>query len=304
MYALVLLLASVLFLGGFPVGTQEAGGDQGGEAYADWAGGQTGVILHADEIHPGRVKAGTFVAVIHGQGKRGKSQEISRGYIRAVDWQQGWLILATDQERQLKLVSLERIKTLVISGQRQHLDASNEAEPDSLMVKGKAPLRNASAVASFDKPGRIVLKLLGGTVAGIGTATAVLYIFWINADWCSEDWCSEDRYESRWGERLSSGLLLSFVPVGIATGVSAFDHHDRPIYPLAASLFGFGTGIALDIAAARGGSILGATLWLPVIAATVASEWSRDQPESRRYSIGLRPEPGGGLSAVAALRFQ
>lgn len=150
---------------------------------------------------------------------------------------------------------------------------------------------------------RVALKLLGGTVAGTGTATAIFLVALSN--WCGEDWCSEDQYEDNWADRLEAGFVVSLIPMGIAVGVSAFDQHDRPIYPLAASLLGFGVGFALDVASAEmGGPVLGATLWLPVTAATVASEWSRELPESRRYSLGLRPEPGGGLSAVAALRFQ
>ena len=150
---------------------------------------------------------------------------------------------------------------------------------------------------------RVALKLLGGTAAGLGTVTAIFYISFAN--WCGEDWCSEDRYEDNWADRLGEGLIVSLIPISMGIGVSVFDQHDRPIYPLVASLLGFGVGFALDVASAEmSGSILGATLWLPVIAATAASEWSRELPESRQYSFGLRPEPGGGLSAVAALRFQ
>ena len=150
--------------------------------------------------------------------------------------------------------------------------------------------------------GRVALKLLGGTAAGIGTTTAIILVAFSN--WCSEDWCSEDRYEDNWADKLETGFVLSLIPMGISVGVSICDQHDRPIYPLVASLLGFGVGYALDVASLEmSGSISGATLWLPVIAATVASERSRERPESRRYSIGLRSEPGGGLSAVAALRF-
>ena len=119
-------------------------------------------------------------------------------------------------------------------------------------------------------------------------------------DGCGEDWCSEDQDEYS----LEEGLIMLLFPAGIAVGVSAFDRDDRFIYPLAASVLGFGIGVALDLAIAKtGGFHLGSFAWLPLIAATVASERSRERPESRRYSIGLRPEPGGGLSAVAALRF-
>ena len=161
----------------------------------------------------------------------------------------------------------------------------------------------AASSGKLGPSGRVALKLLGGTVAGIGTATAIFLISLSN--WCGEDWCSEDQYEDHWADRLEEGFIVSLIPMGIAVGVSAFDQHDRPIYPLAASLLGFGVGFALDVASAEmGGPVLGATLWLPVIAATAASEWSRSRVDSRRYSLGLRPEPGGGLSMVAALRFQ
>lgn len=150
---------------------------------------------------------------------------------------------------------------------------------------------------------QVALKLLGGTAAGIGTTTAIVLVALSN--WCGEDWCSEDQYEDNWADRLETGFVMSLIPMGIAVGVSAFDQHDRPIYPLAASLLGFGMGFAFDVASAEmDGPVLGATLWLPVIAATVASERSRERPESRRYSLGLRPESGGRLSVVATLRFQ
>ena len=160
----------------------------------------------------------------------------------------------------------------------------------------KALAATTSAASSGKRDtDRIVLKLLGGTVAGIGSGIATLYL-WMTYDGCGEDWCSEDQDEYS----LEEGLIMLLFPAGIAVGVSAFDRDDRFVYPLAASVLGFGIGVALE---ATVGSSLGSFAWLPLIAATVASERSRERPESRRYSIGLRPEPGGGLSAVAALRF-
>ena len=165
------------------------------------------------------------------------------------------------------------------------------------------PAASSSKLGPSGRSGRVALKLLGGIVAGTGTATAIFLAALSN--WCGEDWCSEDQYEDNWADRLETGFVVSLIPMGIAVGVSAFDQHDRPIYPLAASLLGFGIGFALDVASAEmGGPVLGATLWLPVIAATAASEWSRNRVDSRRYSLGLRPEPGGGLSMAATLRFQ
>ena len=179
----------------------------------------------------------------------------------------------------------------------------HSVEPNIHSVEPKLPPAASSGKLEPTSDGRIALKLLGGTVAGIGTATAIFFVSLSN--WCGEDWCSEDQYEDNWADRLEEGFVVSLIPMGIAVGVSAFDQHDRPIYPLAASLLGFGVGFALDVASAEmSGSILGATLWLPVIAATVASERSRERPESRRYSLGLRPESGGRLSVVATLQFQ
>ena len=157
-------------------------------------------------------------------------------------------------------------------------------------LSATTPLAASSGKLEPTSQGRIALKLLGGTAVGLGTFIAIVYYGVYFTDWCSEDWCLEDRDEGIW----PGGLIWLPVPIGIAAGVSVFDRHDRFIYPLAASLLGFGISLASEET----------TIWLPVIAATVASEWSRERPESRRYSIGLRPEPGGGLSAVAALRFQ
>lgn len=161
-------------------------------------------------------------------------------------------------------------------------------------VEPKLPPAASSGKLEPTSDGRIALKLLGGTAAGLGTATAIFFISLSN--WCGEDWCSEDRYEDHWADRLEEGFIASLIPISIAVGVSAFDQNDRPIYPLAASLLGFGIGVALEN--------WGIAMFLPVVAATAASEWSRNRADSRRYSLGLRPEPGGGLSMVATLRFQ
>ena len=170
--------------------------------------------------------------------------------------------------------------------------------------KALSATTSAASSGKREPNGRIALKLLGGTVAGIGSGIAAIYLLLATSDWCGEDWCREDYYEETLEERLGAGLITLLFPAGIAVGVSAFDRDDRFNYPLAASVLGFGIGAALDLAMAEtGGFRLGAFAWLPLIAATVASERSRERPESRRYSIGLRPEPGGGLSAVAALRF-
>ena len=139
------------------------------------------------------------------------------------------------------------------------------------------------------KASRVARKLLVGAGAGIVTAFVVaLGQFELCDDNMPED-CGELTREEK-------GAWV-LVPISIAMGVSVSDQRDRFIYPLAASLLGFGLGIAYS-------DDWFTPLWLPTLTATAASEWSRSRVDSRRYSLGLRPEPGGGLSAVATLRFQ
>ena len=196
------------------------------------------------------------------------------------------------------LLSVER-RNASILGDGRFLGKFSHSQAN--FAKALAATTPAASSGKLRPDARIALKLLSGTVAGIGSATATIFLLFAASGWCGEDWCAEDQNESA---EMSAGLILLLFPTGIAVGVSAFDRDDRFIYPLAASVLGFGIGLALDMVVAEtGGPFFGALAWLPLIAATVASEKSREQPESRRYSIGLRPEPGGGLSAVAALRF-
>lgn len=196
------------------------------------------------------------------------------------------------------LLSVERRNSSILGDGRF---LGNFSHSQANFAKALASTTPAASSGKSGPSGRVALKLLSGTVAGIGTAIASLYLFM--PEWCNEDWCSEDQNES--AEMLSIGLILLSFPTGIAIGVSAFDQDDRFIYPLAASVLGFGIGLAIDMAMATKGDgpFLGVMGWLPLIAATIASENSRERLESRRYSIGLRPAAGGGLSAVAALRF-
>ena len=204
--------------------------------------------------------------------------------------------------RKIALLSVDRRNSSIL-GDGRFLGNFSYSQAN----KALAATTSAASSGKREPNGRIALKLLGGTVAGIGSGIAAISLFLATSDWCSEEWCSEvylGETEETLEERLGAGLIVLLFPAGIAVGVSAFDRDDRFIYPLAASVLGFGIGVALDLAMAEtGGFYLGSFAWLPLIAATVASERSRERPESRRYSIGLRPEPGGGLSAVAALRF-
>ena len=143
---------------------------------------------------------------------------------------------------------------------------------------------------------RVTRKLLVGAGTGM---VAVFIVLSGNFGWCDDN-SPEGCGEFIWNEEREFLLIPLLIPINIAMGVSASDQRDRFIYPLAASMLGFGMGIAYGAATDKWLP----SLWLPILTATAASEWSRNRADSRRYSLGLRPEPGGGLSAVAALRFQ
>ena len=196
-----------------------------------------------------------------------------------------------------------------------HLAESFSYSPNFASVLFKAtPTRRSSGRLMYtsqgDRPdtvrsegsrvGRIGLKLLGGSVGGTVGAIGALVVGLSIYELCDDN-SPEDCGEVTWEEEVAAGVgAIGLYSTGIATGVSVWDRRDRFIYTLAGSLIGLGGGIALVNAPGRFGSSL---LVLPVIAATAVSEWSRYRSESRRYSLGLRPEPRGGLSVVAALRF-
>ena len=153
-------------------------------------------------------------------------------------------------------------------------------------VKGENPdTTKASPVA------RVTRKLLRGV--GTGIVTGFIVVVLPHVEWCddnSPENCGE--FGEFTGHEKGAFLLI---PLSIAMGVSASDQQDQFIYPLAASLLGFGIGVATDR--------MLLSLGIPILTATAASEWSRNRTDSRRYSLGLRPEPGGGLSMVTTLRF-
>ena len=82
-------------------------------------------------------------------------------------------------------------------------------------------------------------------------------------------------YERKWKILLGCGIGIL---VGAAIGVSLADSEDE----MNSSLEG----------REEGG-----------IVASISSEWSRKPPAARRFAIDLVPEAGGGVSAVATLRF-
>ena len=91
--------------------------------------------------------------------------------------------------------------------------------------------------------------------------------------------------------------------VGFSLGVSSVDPYDSlPKTLLAGVIPG-----AVEVGLLLMGNSMTEGLWMlsvgPVISSLIASELSRKPPQARRVSVGLVPDPKGGLSAVATLRF-
>ena len=92
--------------------------------------------------------------------------------------------------------------------------------------------------------------------------------------------------------------------VGFPLGVSSVDPYDSLPKTL---LAGFIPGAVEVGFLLLTGNSMTEGLWMlsvgPVISSLIASELSRKPPQAHRISVGLVPNPKGGLSAVATLRF-
>lgn len=100
--------------------------------------------------------------------------------------------------------------------------------------------------------------------------------------------------------------------VGTAVGVSGVDPQDNFLITLGGSaLLGWGVPVAIAFISGGENLIILSGLLGPIVGATIASErWRKPlaakphlKSEARRFSVGLVPDPKGGLSAVATLRF-
>ena len=142
-----------------------------------------------------------------------------------------------------------------------------------------------------NKPMRIVGKLAGGILAGTLVGLAVGSVAEKAAGDCTGTFCGL-------GQFITSGWFGYLV--GVPSGVSLFDPHDRFTYSLAGSLIGGAAGLGMLYMSE---DTWPALVICPLVGATVMSEFSRELPENRRVSIGLLPGPKGRVSAVATLRF-
>ena len=90
--------------------------------------------------------------------------------------------------------------------------------------------------------------------------------------------------------------------VGFPLGVSSVDPYDSLPKTLLAGVIPGAVEIGLLLMSGSGTGF-GMGYVAPVISSLIASELSRKPPEARRVSVDLVPNPKGGLSAVATLRF-
>ena len=193
-----------------------------------------------------------------------------------------------------------------IAGAYWNLSYVKSVEPKPPRQEPDKRIFKAAEVDSF-RIGNKLMAGLGGGIAGafIGAVTMA------------------DLYQPKGGNdtfgRLGAamnGLEVGYI-VGTATGVSWVDAQDNFFITLAGSVLGLGVPVgAIDIISAKTGweleTLAGVSAFLgPIIGATIASERGRKplsaklhlKPEAPLVSVGLVPDPKGGLSAVATLRF-
>ena len=172
-----------------------------------------------------------------------------------------------------------------------HEASGFQAVPDTLSVR-------TARMYDWEAENRIVKKLglgaLMGTVPTYGLGAILMFA-------------------SGNTEGFGAGLVLDFTvafgyPVGAAIGVSLVDPHDRFILSLAGSAAGFMVGALIprtqiyQFSPFRWDVVWN---WFagPLVGATIMSEWCRNPLESPRFSVGLKPDTRGNLSAVASWRF-
>lgn len=290
---------------------------------------RAGAVLEAGEIDSSTVKLGAFAVVIYGQGERQPVSEdnqerlvTARGYIQALDWEQGWLILAVDRDGWQERIAFDRIQRLVLIGPHPQRSASRDrtqAEQGQLVLAreqsgGMDKLAsdrvqtltvidtgNSVSGATLDSPledrrnmstgARVALKLIAGICTGLAGGA-------IAASYC------EDGQDLRCLGPAAYGYW-----VGNAFGVFVIDINgfDTPGPTLGSVISGLSAAFGGAAVGVIGGALSDSYPLVaisPVVCATVASEWLRSKSSAnRRLSIGLAPNPRGSFSTVVALRF-
>ena len=165
------------------------------------------------------------------------------------------------------------------------------AASDSLSEQMKAMIKR---YYTEDMTLRIAKKVAGGTVFCFAFTGLVL--------WGSGDASSDGSYSDSGLE--GAALVLSSAAIGTSVGfplgVSLVDPYDSFPKTLLAGVIPIGLW-------RMGNSVEESGFWLAsivsVISSLTVSELSRKLPQARRVSVNLVPDPKGGLSAIATLRF-
>ena len=275
------------------------------------------VVLETDEIDSSKVEVGSLAVVVHMQERphpilREWEQLVTtRGYVQSVDAEV--LTLALERNGRLQRIAVDRIQRLTL----MEVPSSETVDWNSVRVDvsradgGLEGTLDTLSVRTDDKADtRIGKKLAAGVLGGVGGGLvgAALMVSADDGDFGNEI----PALLGFWGGNL----------VGTAVGVSSVDVQDNFLITLAGSVL-LGAGVPYgvifmfaDVNNKTASGIFGAISVLsaflgPTVGATIASErWRKPlsaklhlKPEARRVSVGLVPDPKGGISAIARLRF-
>ena len=286
-------------------------------------------VLATGQIDSSTVDVGAFVVVVYGQGERhpvsGAWTQLDtvKGSIKAVDSRR--LIVGLEPDGWSKWIALERIQTLSLIGaplsaDRDHTRTSTTkwvqpaqaesgaARSDSLSEQREAMVKRYYTKADNRDSLRIVKKLAAGVLGGVAGGLTGAAI--------ARSMERRSRSEPEPGTDPSSGYALGTLIAnikgfciggmfGAVIGVSLVDRQDNFRITLGHSLAGSVVGLlgGIGLTAASKGTLWPSLFVGPAAMATAWSERWRKPPESRRVSVGLVPNPKGGLSAIATLRF-
>ena len=275
------------------------------------------VVLEASEIDISTVEVGALAVVIHMQDKphpilREWEQLVTtRGYVQSVDAEV--LTLVLERNGRPQRIAVDRIQRLTLMG----APSSETVERNSAQVAVsradggfEGTLDTLSVGTDYKADTRMGKKLVTGVLGGIGGGLVggALMVSGDDGDFGNEI----PALFGFWGGNL----------VGTAAGVSWVDPQDNFLITLAGSaLLGSGVpyGVVFmfaDVNNETASGIFGAISVLsaflgPIVGAMIASELWRKPLSAKRHlkpkaplvSVGLVPNPKGGLSAVATLRF-
>ena len=283
----------------------------------DAEGLRAGVVLEGGDIDSSTVEVGALAVIVHMQEKphpilREWEQLVTtRGYVQSVDAEV--LPLALERNGRPQRIAVDRIQRLTLMG----VPSSETVERNSAQVavsradSGFEGTLDMLSVRTDDKADtRIGKKLAVGVLGGVGGGLVGAALM-VSAD-RGDFGVALPALLGFWGGNL----------VGTAVGVSWIDSQDNFLITLAGSaLLGAGVPYGVifmfaDVNNETAYGIFGAISVLsaflgPIVGATIASErWRKPlsaklhlKPEARRVSVGLVPNPKGGLSAIATLRF-